>query len=153
VRNCIVWASLGAFPTLFTFRRVNMGTLPAHFNGAKLTCIDTCLPNTVLAILCNRIAGNRAVLTCGADNLDHIPIIHRPWRLAFCQTDPLPDNFPLFVDAATEFRCRPWNQFQRNMVPLRIQFPCKCQLCHFVKYIMFDPNYIFISIHHILPLS
>lgn len=45
---------------------------------------DFCFSKTILTVFCYCITGNRAILTCGTDNLDHISIILCTRCLALC---------------------------------------------------------------------
>ena len=147
--NCVVRTCGCAASTLFTFLRINMGTMTTCLNSTKFTCIDTCFSHTVLTVFCNGITGNRTVLTGCTDYLNHISIILRPWGFALCKTDTLADNLSLFVDTATELWCRARNQTNRDVVSLRIKSTLKCQFCNLTQNGMFDLDYIFISVHKI----
>ena len=86
-----------------------MGTVSADGNRLKITGVDTCLTNTVLAVICYDISGNRTIFTGRADYLDDIAIVNGARRFAFRQTDSLPDNLPLFINTAAELRRRARN--------------------------------------------
>ena len=149
MRDCIVRTCSCTASTLFTFLRINVGTMTSRLNGTEFTCIDTCLSHTVLTVFCNGITGNRAVLTGCTDYLNHVSIILRSRGFALCKTDTLADNFSFFVDTTTELWCRARNQTNRDVVSLSIKSPFKCQFCDFTQNRMLDLDYIFISVHKI----
>ena len=149
MRDCIVRTCSCTSSTLFTFLRINVGTMTSRLNGTEFTCIDTCLSHTVLTVFCNGITGNRAVLTGCTDYLNHVSIILRSRGFALCKTDTLADNFSFFVDTATELWCRARNQTNRDVVSLRIKSTLKCQFCNLTQNGMLDLDYIFISVHKI----
>ena len=123
VCNRMVWTGFRAFPTFFTFGRVNVGTVIPNGNRLKITCVDTCFPDTVLAVVRYDITGNWAVFTGRADYLNNIAVIYRTWRLAFRQADSLTDNFPFFINTASKLRERARNQLIRDMIPFLCQSP------------------------------
>src|SRR5699024_2851509 len=101
-------------------------------NRAELTCIDTCLTNTVLAVLRHCIAGDRTVLTCGADDLDHIAVILKPRSLSLCQTDTLSDDLSLLVNTAAELSSRSRDQFHRDLILTLLQLSGESQPRYFL---------------------
>ena len=68
----------------------------------------------------------------------------------FCQAHSLADDFPFLVNTAAELRVRSRNQFIWNMVALFFQYSVKCQLGYFIQNLMFNFDYILISIHTVL---
>ena len=146
--NGIVRTGFGALTTFFTFGCVNVGTVMSRFNCPKLTGIDTCLSKTVLTVLCYCVAGDRTVFAGRRNNLDDIAIIFRSRSFAFCEADSLADDLTLFVDTAAELRCRSRNKLQREVITLFFKFTCKSKLCYFEQYVMFDFDYVSISIHN-----
>ena len=122
----MVRTSLGTFTTFLTLGSVNMGTMASHLDRTKVTCVDTCLSDTVLAVVGYNITGDRAIFTCRTDDLDDIAVVMHARCLSLCQADSLADNFSFFIDTATELRCWSRNQRLRNAVPLLFQFICKC---------------------------
>ena len=149
----MVRARLGAFATFLTLGCIDVRTMASHLNRTKIAGIDTCLTNTVLAIVCHHITGDRAIFTSGTNDLNDITVIHRSRRFALGKTHSLSDNFSFLIDTAAKLRCGSRNQFQRNMVALFLQFAGKCQFCYFIKYIVFDLDYIFVSVHlQLLPM-
>ena len=145
--NGIIGTGRRTFSALLTLLGVNMGTMSSHLNGSEFAGIDTSLSHTVLTIFRHRVAGNRAVLTGGADDLNDISVIMLSRRLPLRQTNTLTDDFPLFIDTAPKLWNRSRNQPKRNVIPLGIQSSLKGQPRHFPKYLMLDFNHIDICVH------
>ena len=144
----IVRTGLSTFATLFTFLWINVGTKSSRLDRTKFTCIDTCLSKTVLTVLCYCVAGDRTVFAGRRNNLDDIAIIFRSRSFAFCEADSLADDLTLFVDTAAELRGRSRNKLQREVITLFFKFTCKSKLCYLEQYVMFDFDYVSISIHN-----
>ena len=106
VGDCVVWTGVGALAALFTFCRVNMRSETPRLDCAKFTSVNTCFSNTVLAVLCNCITGNRTVLAGRADDLDDITVVGHSRSLALRQADTLPDDLSFLINTAAELRCR-----------------------------------------------
>ena len=149
--DCIVRTGLRTSSTFFTFCRIDVGAGSSRLNRTEFAGIDTSLSKTVLAVLRYNITGNRTVLTCRTDDLNHIAIISQTWRFALRQTDSLSDNLSFFINTAAKLRCRTWDQAHCDIVSLLVKLTGKCQLCHFIEYVVFDFDHIFISIHRVLP--
>ena len=149
--DSIVRACLGTHTALFTFIGINVGTLLSGTDSTELTCIHTCLTQTILTVVRYNITGNRTVLTCGRNNLYNISIVLRTRSFSLCQTNTLTDNLTFFIDAATELRC--WSRYHLTwqVISFLLQSALKGQLCHLIKYIMLDPNHIFICKHFFSP--
>ena len=130
--NRMIRAGFCAFTAFLAFRRVNMGTMAPNGNRIKIACIDTCLSNTVLAVVCYNITGNRAVLARRMDYLYDIAVVYCAWRFAFRKADSLTDNFPFFVNTATKLRVWPRNQLIGDMIPFFFQISLQGGFSHFV---------------------
>ena len=151
MRDGIVRTCLCTHTTLFTFIGINVGTLLSRADGTELTCIHTSLTKTVLTVVRYNITGNRTVLTCGRNNLNDISIVLRTRSFSLCQTNTLTDDLTLFIDAATELRCWSGYHLAWQVISFLLQSALKGQLCHLIKYIMLDPNHIFICKHFFSP--
>ena len=100
--DCIVRTGLRTSSTFFTFCRIDVGAGSSRLNRTEFAGIDTSLSKTVLAVLRNRITGDRTVLTGRADNLNNIPVILRSGRFPLRQPYSLTDNLPLLINTAAQ---------------------------------------------------
>ena len=108
--------------------------------------VNAGLAQTVLAVLCHGVAGDRTVLAGRTDDLDNIAVVCCSRRFAFRQADTLPDDLPLFVDTAAELRSRSGNQLECDLVLALFQFACKSQSGNFLQNRMFDLDYICVCV-------
>src|SRR5699024_5298855 len=145
--NRIIRTCLCTLSALFTLGCINMGPVSSLFDCSEFTCVDTCFSKTVLTVFSHCITGNRTVLTRRINDLNNISIILFTRRLSFCQTNSLTYDFSFFVNTASKLRKRSRNQSACNVIPLFFQFSFKSQPRHFIQYLMFDCDYIFISVH------
>ena len=64
--------TLAAFPT---FLRVNVCPRTANIDCSEMTGLLTGFPHALLAVVCDNVAGNRAVLTCRLYDLYHKVVV------------------------------------------------------------------------------
>ena len=113
IRTC-----LSTFATFFTFSWINMRTTIANGNSTKITGILTCFAHTVSTVIRHYIRCNGTLFTSRLDHLYHIHRVHSHWAFPFCQTNPLFNDLPLFIDTAAKLSLRTWEHLIGKLLPL-----------------------------------
>ena len=91
----VVRTGLGALAAGFTLRRVNVGAVAAHADGAEITGILARLAHALLAVVRHHVGGDGTLLAGRIDHLNHVGGIFALGALSFRQADSLPDNLAL----------------------------------------------------------
>ena len=96
--------------------RVNVGTKSSRLDRAEFTCIDTCLSQTVLAVIGYDIAGDRTVLTGRTDNLNYISIVNCSRCFSLSKSDTLADDCSFLINTTSEVWCWSRNDVEWDVV-------------------------------------
>ena len=143
----MVRARLGAFSTLLALLRIDVAPLVSRMAGVKFARRNAGFSETVLAVICHDVCGDRAVLTGCMEDLDDIPVILRPWSLSAGEPYSFPDDLTLFVDTAPESRLRSRYQLLRKEVLFFLQSSIKSHLRDSSQHVVFYLYNTFVSIH------